>query len=302
MRGGGKIFVLLGILGAAAVGAGLLVGRALRTPAVTGAVARLVDAGAASPASAQPSSLADAVPSAPTVVTALDAGAPSVEIALVPLEAPGGARTGIVPGRRLQEQLGRARSPADGPDEAEAEAEAEPALDAGPAASAPALVDAGPPREPAAPDAGPPLDAGTAVAAHRPLTGEPDALPRSALTVTFEDQLATWLKLTALEVTIDGKRVVHDESEGGLDRKKRARIHEAKLFPGHHQVRVEASYVGQGGLFSYMEAYRFRLKDVVVVEVKEGAAAVVDATAIDRGVMEAWEKRPALVLRTVPTR
>lgn len=301
MRGGGKILFLLGILGAAAVGAGLLVGRALRPPADTGAVARGADAGTASIAPPSSSSLADAGPAASTVVTAVDAGGPDGEIALVPLETPRGARTGIVPGRRLQEQLGRARSPGPGPDDDDVEPELE--LDAGTAAPvAPVVVDAGPPPAPAAPDAGPPLDAGTAVAALRPPTGDPEALPRSPLTVTFEDQLATWLKLTALEVTIDGKRVVHDESEGGLDRKKRARIHEAKLFPGHHQVRVEASYVGQGGLFSYMEAYRFRLKDVVVVEVKEGAATVVDATAIDRGVMEAWEKRPALVLRTVPTR
>jgi hypothetical protein len=153
----------------------------------------------------------------------------------------------------------------------------------------PVIVDAG--ALPPAPvvDAGPPLvDAGP----RRALEEEEDvALPRSSVSIAFTDQLSSWLKRTSLDLYVDGKRVFSAQGDEPLEQRR-----DLSLFPGTHQVRVEATYVGKGGLFSYMEAYRFKLREMLVVDVEDGKAKRIVATTFDRGPMEPWEKRPAMKL------
>lgn len=295
---GGRQLILIPLLGVFAVGAGLVVGRVTREarvqgphrPALVAATPAAVEPRAPAPPAVPPPPSPPLDPTRPEPLEpVVDATASSAEGALIPLERLPHAQRGKTKGRLAvrAEAVEEKREPSNpaSPADEEPEGPAEPA----------AIADAG--TLPVAADAGPPALVAPAAVVTRPPSGDPDALPRSPVAVTFEDQLSSWLKLTALEVIIDGKRVVNEKSDAGLERQTRTTLHEAKLFPGHHQVRVEASYVGQGGVFAYMDAYRVRLKDSLIVEVAEGASAVVNATAVDRGALEPWETRPVLVIQ-----
>jgi hypothetical protein len=293
--GGKLIFVIA--LGLTSVGAGLLVGKALRAEgppappisAAPGPPPTVVDA-APPPAEPPPAS-----PAAP-----LEPAAPLLADDLVDDELLTGRAPfpSLAAGRRLRAHLAQARraeQPAGrGPEDAAAPAAATDA----PAPIAEPLIPEAPrgPEDAGPPDAGPAADAGAAPRAVATAPPPVEEVPRAPLVVTFEDGLSSWLRLVALEIHVDGKRVFAEKSEAGLDRSRRARLYEGKLFPGHHQVRVEAQYVGNGGLFSYMDAYRVKLREVIVLEVRKGGSTLVNVTTFDRGALEAWEKRAGMRL------
>jgi hypothetical protein len=149
-------------------------------------------------------------------------------------------------------------------------------------------------------DAGTPsmvVDAGVARVASTPAERAPDALPSAPLVVMYRDEL-TWLKIVEMRVFLNGKRVVDDKpSDGNRPARGERKLFETRVFPGHHQVRIETTYVGEdSGIFAYMNDVRVRMREMIVVEVDATKGARVLAHAFDRGALEPWEKRPGLKL------
>lgn len=158
------------------------------------------------------------------------------------------------------------------------------------------------PAAPAAAAASPPatsvvVDAGVANADATRRDRAPDALPSAPLVVTYRDEL-TWLKLVEMRVFLNGKRVVDDKpTDANRPARGERKLFETRVFPGHHQVRVETVYTGEdSGIFNYMSSVRVRMREMIVVEVDASNGAQVTAHAFDRGALEPWEKRPSLKL------
>ena len=110
------------------------------------------------------------------------------------------------------------------------------------------------------------------------------------LSIAYRDELS-WLKLVELRVFIDDKRVL-DEKQPQAKRERT--LLQTRVSAGEHQVLVEAAYVGESGIFGYMDAYRIKLRQMVTVDAAKDARVL--AHAFDRGALQAWEKRPALKL------
>jgi hypothetical protein len=102
------------------------------------------------------------------------------------------------------------------------------------------------------------------------------------------------LRLVQLDIYVDGKRVVQQKNAEGLKIEGAALMHHGSLFPGTHQVRVELVYTGKPGLFSYMEAYKFKLRPMTLVNVSADKPVRVKAVAYDRGAQYEFESRPDL--------
>lgn len=154
-------------------------------------------------------------------------------------------------------------------------------------------ADAGVPSQP--PATTPTTTATTTTASFASAADQPPALPSAPLVVTYRDELS-WLKLVQMRVFVDGKRVI-DDSPTDANRPPRGErtLLSTRVFPGHHQVRIEASYVGESsGIFNYMEAVKVRMREMTVLEVDPSKGARVIAHAFDRGALEPWEKRPGL--------
>jgi hypothetical protein len=171
------------------------------------------------------------------------------------------------------------------------------------------IVDAGAPRtsvvDPVVdPVVAPVVDAGSAPAATSAASASAvrpelaaDAMPSAPLVIMYRDDLS-WLKLIELRVFLNGKRVIDDKpTDANRPARGERKLFETRLFPGHHQVRIETTYMGEdSGIFDYMSAVRVRMREMIVVEVDATHGATVQAHAFDRGALEPWEKRPGLKL------
>ena len=73
-------------------------------------------------------------------------------------------------------------------------------------------------------------------------------------------------------------------------------LFEGPLAPGPHEVRVRLSYEGDGkGVFSYLEAYAFKVKGARVITVDSATTTRVVVTGFDKGDATAeWSDRPGL--------
>lgn len=158
-----------------------------------------------------------------------------------------------------------------------------------------------PPPPPVIVDAGWPVvvvaDAGVTAKSTPPPAPIVDTLPSAPLVVMYRDELS-WLKLVEMRVFLNGKRVVDDKpTDANRPTRGERKLFETRVFPGHHQVRIETTYVGEdSGIFDYMSSVRVRMREMIVVEVDATKGAQVSAEAFDRGALEPWEQRPGLKL------
>lgn len=97
--------------------------------------------------------------------------------------------------------------------------------------------------------------------------------------------------------SLDGARVFNQsDKNGSLADKKNFEIYNGSISPGNHKLSILLELKGSGfGVFSYMEGYKFRIKDSCQFKAQSGKNTIVDVELFDRGRGKyEYEERPAI--------
>ena len=120
----------------------------------------------------------------------------------------------------------------------------------------------------------------------------PESLEAPAAIVgRFHDRVGGSYRLLGVRCLVDGVEAYRGSPA-------EAAIFQVHVSPGDHAVSVVADYEGKGaGVFSYMNAYRFKVKVGRVFPVRDRETAQVTITAFERGGVTAkYEERLTLAL------
>ncbi|QDG52721.1 hypothetical protein FIV42_18840 [Persicimonas caeni] len=96
---------------------------------------------------------------------------------------------------------------------------------------------------------------------------------------------------------LDGSRVFNKtDNDGSLADKDDFELYNGSITPGAHRLSVLLELKGSGyGLFSYMDGYKFTIKDSCDFTAQEGRSTILKVRLIDRGgAFAAYEERPAI--------
>jgi hypothetical protein len=126
------------------------------------------------------------------------------------------------------------------------------------------------------------------------LTGN---LAGSRAIVSHETDLGGTYVLKRAHYSLDGSRVYNKtDGEGGLGDKKKFELYNGSIAPGNHRVSILLELQGSGyGVFSYMDGYKFTIKDSCEFSAQEGRSTVLKVRLIDRGgAFSSYEERPGI--------
>jgi hypothetical protein len=124
------------------------------------------------------------------------------------------------------------------------------------------------------------------------LTGN---LAGSRAIVSHENDLGGAYVLKRAHYSLDGSRVFN-KSDEDLDDTDKFELYNGSVTPGKHRVSILLELQGTGyGMFSYMEGYKFTIKDSCEFSAQEGRGAVLKVRLIDRGgAFSSYEERPGI--------
>ena len=115
-------------------------------------------------------------------------------------------------------------------------------------------------------------------------------------------ELGSQYALTQASYSIDGDRVFNESVEdGSLADKDQIEVYNGMVEPGHHRVGVLFRYQGSGyGIFSYMDEYKFKIKDACEFEAIEGKNTIIEVRPVEQGnaLTKAYDKRPKVECKT----
>lgn len=86
------------------------------------------------------------------------------------------------------------------------------------------------------------------------------------------------------------------DKEGDLDKREEFEIFNGRVVPGNHQVTVKLVFRGHGyGVFSYLDAYRFRVQSAYTFNAEPGKVTNVKVVGFEKGGITAeLQDRPAI--------
>ena len=93
-------------------------------------------------------------------------------------------------------------------------------------------------------------------------------------------------RLVRAQYALDGTPIFNrtDSGEGELADIEEMEIFNGAISPGNHQISVFLEYEGHGyGLFSYLKAYRFKLRSSYTLTAEEGKSTTVRIVAHEKG-------------------
>jgi hypothetical protein len=91
--------------------------------------------------------------------------------------------------------------------------------------------------------------------------------------------------LESVTYTLDGAPIYTKvDKDGDLDKREQFEIFNGRVVPGNHQVVVKLTYRGHGfGVFSYLDAYRFKVQSSYVFNAEPGKTTQVKVVGIEKG-------------------
>lgn len=115
--------------------------------------------------------------------------------------------------------------------------------------------------------------------------------------ISHETQLGAAYDLVRVLYSLDGARVFNQtDKDGSLSDKKQFEIYNGSISPDNHKLSILLELKGSGfGVFSYMEGYKFRIKDSCQFKAQSGRNTLVEVELYDRGRGKyEYEERPAI--------
>lgn len=83
---------------------------------------------------------------------------------------------------------------------------------------------------------------------------------------------------------LDGNKIYFQDNKNGvLDEQREFEIFNGNLLPGNHLVSVELVYRGDGGFFSYVDGYRFKISSSYTFYASKGRIVKVSIVGHERG-------------------
>ena len=102
--------------------------------------------------------------------------------------------------------------------------------------------------------------------------------------LVHRNDMSSFFTLEQVLYFLDGNKIYfNDNSKGELDSQREFEIFNGNILPGNHIVSVEMVYRGNGGLFSYVDGYRFKLKSSFTFYAQKGRIARVSVVGHERG-------------------
>lgn len=126
------------------------------------------------------------------------------------------------------------------------------------------------------------------------LTGN---LAGSRAIVSHVNDIGGTYKLKRAHYALDGSSVFNKlDTDGSLDDKDNFELYNGSITPGAHRLSVLLELKGSGyGLFSYMDGYKFTIRDSCDFTAQEGRSTVLKVRLIDRGgAFTSYEERPGI--------
>lgn len=122
-------------------------------------------------------------------------------------------------------------------------------------------------------------------------------LSGSRAIISHTNDLGGAYELRRAHYSLDGSRILNESaSDDSLDDREEIELFNGSISPGNHRVSIMLELKGTGfGLFSYMDDYKFTIKDSCDFTAQEGNSSVVAIRLIDRGgALADYEERPGI--------
>ncbi|MFW6058107.1 MAG: hypothetical protein ACOC9W_04550 [Persicimonas sp.] len=122
-------------------------------------------------------------------------------------------------------------------------------------------------------------------------------LSGSRAVVSHTNDLGGAYELRRAHYSLDGSRLLNETADDdSLDDQPEIELFNGSISPGNHRVSIMLELKGTGfGLFSYMDDYKFTIKDSCDFTAQEGNSSVVAIRLIDRGgALADYEERPGI--------
>jgi hypothetical protein len=103
--------------------------------------------------------------------------------------------------------------------------------------------------------------------------------------------------LESVTYSLDGAPIYTKvDKDGDLDKREQFEIFNGRVVPGNHQLVVKMTYRGHGfGVFSYLDAYRFKVQSSYVFNAEPGKTTQVKVVGFEKGGITAdIQDRPAV--------
>ena len=102
--------------------------------------------------------------------------------------------------------------------------------------------------------------------------------------IVHKNRMGAGFTLEQVLYHLDGNRIYfQDNKDGGLDDQREFEVFSGSLLPGNHLVSVEMVYRGSGGLFSYVDGYRFKISSSYTFYASKGRIVKVAVVGHERG-------------------
>ena len=120
--------------------------------------------------------------------------------------------------------------------------------------------------------------------------------------VVHKNQMGANFLLTSANYFLDGQPLLQETDETGakLTDKKELPVFDGNIVEGSHTLSVQLVYKGNGtGVFRYLAAYSWTLKDSVTFTAEPGKVVTIDAVGFEKGNFTTpVEERPAIRFET----
>lgn len=120
--------------------------------------------------------------------------------------------------------------------------------------------------------------------------------------VVHKNQMGANFLLTSANYFLDGQPLLQETDETGakLTDKKELPVFDGNIVEGSHTLSVQLVFKGNGtGVFRYLAAYTWTLKDTVTFTAEPGKVVTIDAVAFEKGNFTTpVEERPAIRFET----
>jgi hypothetical protein len=111
-----------------------------------------------------------------------------------------------------------------------------------------------------------------------------NAIAEAQAVLIHRNDLSAQLSLLQVVYYLDGEQIYfRDSADGGLDEQRSFEVFRGSVLPGNHILSVELVLRGEGGVFTYVEGYEFRIKSSYTFYAAKGRITKVDAVAHERG-------------------
>jgi hypothetical protein len=103
--------------------------------------------------------------------------------------------------------------------------------------------------------------------------------------------------LESVTYALDGAPIYTKvDKDGDLDKRQQFEIFNGRVVPGNHQLVVKMTYRGSGfGVFSYLDAYRFKVQSSYVFNAEPGKTTQVKVVGFEKGGLTAdLQDRPSV--------